>query len=152
MRHGMGCCSPAVIEPHFPAVGTSYEGRDGVNAGVREVATTVTFSDEHNQPWRTIQIWLELRHDLAAVALLQVRRKKGAVFYGTLVGAVCLRIVLERPHTKMPRYLELATIRGNERIVQLVSKASGLGCTRFGISTTRKSAAVRPTERRHTKK
>lgn len=89
-------------------MGTSYESRDGGNAGVREVATTVTFGDEQNQPWRTIQIWLELRHDLAAVALLQVRRKKGVVFYGTLLDTVCLRIALERPRTKMPRNLKLA--------------------------------------------
>ncbi|CAM9247576.1 unnamed protein product, partial [Ectocarpus fasciculatus] len=33
----------------------------------------VTFDDEQRQPWRVIQTWLELRHDLAAVALLQGR-------------------------------------------------------------------------------
>lgn len=32
----------------------------------------MTFGDEQCQPWRIVQTWLELRHDLAAVALLQV--------------------------------------------------------------------------------
>lgn len=75
----MGGGSPGAVRPYLPTVGTSYDGRDGDDIKVRrEVRTTVTFGDEQNQPWRTIQIWLELRHDLAAVALLQVGRKKGA--------------------------------------------------------------------------
>lgn len=38
----------------------------------RDEQACMAFSDEQYQPWRVIQTWLELRHDLAAVALLQV--------------------------------------------------------------------------------
>ncbi|CAM9842457.1 unnamed protein product [Ectocarpus sp. 12 AP-2014] len=41
--------------------------------GISGGHSRVTFDDEQRQPWRVIQTWLELRHDLAAVALLQGR-------------------------------------------------------------------------------
>ncbi|CAM9264371.1 unnamed protein product [Ectocarpus sp. 12 AP-2014] len=41
--------------------------------GVSGGHSRVVFDDEQRQPWRVIQTWLELRHDLAAVALLQGR-------------------------------------------------------------------------------
>ncbi|CAN0183838.1 unnamed protein product, partial [Pylaiella littoralis] len=50
----------------------------GVAQGVAECGegggqglSRVTLGDEQRQPWRVVQTWLELRHDLAAVALLQ---------------------------------------------------------------------------------
>lgn len=55
--------------------GTSRKGLAGVGGvGDREGGGTpgLTFADEQTQPWKVVQTWLELRHDLAVVALLQV--------------------------------------------------------------------------------
>ncbi|CAM9209213.1 unnamed protein product [Ectocarpus sp. 4 AP-2014] len=42
-------------------------------SGISGGHSRVMFDDEQRQPWRIVQTWLELRHDLAAVALLQGR-------------------------------------------------------------------------------
>lgn len=38
-----------------------------------EKGASVIFGGEQRQPWKVVNAWLELRHDLAVVALLQVR-------------------------------------------------------------------------------
>lgn len=48
--------------------GMAMKNAGGISGG----HSRVMFDDEQRQPWRVIQTWLELRHDLAAVALLQV--------------------------------------------------------------------------------
>lgn len=42
-------------------------------AGDEGLFSRVVFGDDQRQPWKVVQTWLELRHDLAVVALLQVR-------------------------------------------------------------------------------
>lgn len=54
------------------AVSTNDQGGTGSGGGSGS-APRVTFGDEQRQPWRVVQTWLNLRHDLAVVALSQVR-------------------------------------------------------------------------------
>lgn len=51
--------------------GGKNNGPNGTSSG-SEGLPRVTFGDEQRQPWRVVQTWLDLRHDLAVVALLQV--------------------------------------------------------------------------------
>lgn len=37
---------------------------------------SIAFGGEQRQPWKVVNAWLELRHDLAVVALLQVRTRE----------------------------------------------------------------------------
>jgi len=47
---------------------------DGVGGtGDSDFSSCVVFGDDQRQPWKVVQTWLELRHDLTVVALLQVR-------------------------------------------------------------------------------
>lgn len=50
----------------MPQIGGTTAGRD------KAVVARAFFSDEQYQPWSVIQTWLELRYNLAVVALLQV--------------------------------------------------------------------------------
>lgn len=51
--------------------GGKNNGSNGTSSGSEDLPR-VTFGDEQQQPWRVVQTWLDLRHDLAVVALLQV--------------------------------------------------------------------------------
>lgn len=71
LRHGLGgCCPPVKLEPR--AVLLSKGNGDGGDIPGTAGSAGVIFDDEQSQPWKVVQTWLELRHDLAVVALLQV--------------------------------------------------------------------------------
>lgn len=79
LRHGLGGDGGDPRPPPTTAAAAALVRRvrpvdQGGDAGGRQsIAPRVTFGDEQRQPWRVIQTWLDLRHDLAVVALLQVR-------------------------------------------------------------------------------
>eukprot|EP00903_Cladosiphon_okamuranus_P012352 g11581.t1 len=93
LRHGLGANSgdfgnaTALVRGINPGRGSVLNnGRRGSNtcftkgtSSGSEGRTRVTFWDEQRQPWRVVQTWLDLRHDLAVVALLQ-GRTKDAIF------------------------------------------------------------------------
>lgn len=71
LRHGVGSCAPSAdVASRIMEISSTNDGSN-VQGNI-EKGACITFGDEQSQPWRVVQTWLGLRHDLAAVALLQV--------------------------------------------------------------------------------
>lgn len=74
-------CFPDAGTPPRPCAAGSHASDGGVEVpGARGVvgAGIALAADAEDEPWRVIRSWLELRHDLAVVALLQVSFIRGS--------------------------------------------------------------------------
>lgn len=75
LRHGSGGSSLSALASEMvidSEVGGAPTGRIATESGKYG---HVTLANPEDQPWSVILTWLELRHHLAVVALLQVRAR-----------------------------------------------------------------------------
>lgn len=71
LRHGRG--GPGVPTAPVPRVTEIHSRGDNSTTQGAPNRASIVFGGEQRQPWKVVNAWLELRHDLAMVALLQVR-------------------------------------------------------------------------------